>query len=94
MSPAQRAGNWKLSTSYPLLPAVMAGFFWPMQGQISQFRHKRGYRIRKMESVLGCGMYPCAVLPKGIPMLTMLLLISGYRVRALLKPGLTNELEA
>ncbi|MEY3372991.1 MAG: hypothetical protein RLZZ537_1459 [Pseudomonadota bacterium] len=30
----------------------------------------------------------------GIPMLTMFLLISGYRLLVLLKPGLTNEPEA
>jgi len=65
MSPVQRAGYWKLSTSYPLLPAVMAGFFWHMQGQISHFRHKRGYRIRKMESVLGCGTYSMCCPSKG-----------------------------
>ena len=65
MSPVHRAGYWKLSTSYPLLPAIMAGFFWPMQGQISQFRHKRGYRIRRMDSVLGCGMYSMCRLSNG-----------------------------
>jgi hypothetical protein len=69
------------------LPALKAGFFWRKQGQISQLRHKLAYRIRMMGWLYGFGPYPIAVLPRGIPMLTMFLLISGYRLGSLLKPS-------
>jgi hypothetical protein len=86
MSPAHRACHSNSCTPYPLLSAETAGFFWPEKGQNSQLRHKRGHRIRKMENVQGLGPYAVAVRPRGISMLTMLLLMSGYRLGSLLKP--------
>lgn len=86
MSPAHRAGNWNSCTPYPLLSAVTTGFFWPEKRQDSQLRHKRGHRIPKMENLQGLDPYAVAVRPREISMLTMLLLMSGYRLGSLSKP--------